>query len=407
MSKARIYELAKELNTTSKRLMEKLSEINIDVKNHMSLLEEHELNALYKHIGIIKHDDHKGAEHEERKTVPPMPPKLAEARKDTKNAPRIIRKTEIVIDSKEEDRDGKTSARFDNSRNDNRNENKGAVKNPQNQSYVRSAPSTSGLRPGYVRDSGMDFKKDSRPQQRPDVKDPRNAAHSDLKEELKPVHHKEAEIVKTKEHKPEIAAEEKPEAKVEPKVTNEHKHEEVRDTAKPTELKEAKKEVTEKAGNNTENMSNVNAKVIDVAKSEEQVKPMKEAEPVTQEAPQVRSDRPQGDGYNRPQGDRPQGGYNRPYGDRPQGGYNRPQGDRPQGGGYNRPQGDRPQGGGYNRPQGDRPQGGGYNRPYGDRPQGGGYNRPQGDRPQGDRPQGDRPQGGYNRPYGDRPQGGS
>ncbi|MCX7710959.1 MAG: translation initiation factor IF-2, partial [Clostridia bacterium] len=60
--------------------------------------------------------------------------------------------------------------------------------------------------------------------------------------------------------------------------------------------------------------------------------------------------------------------------------------------GYNRPQGDRPQGGGYNRPYGDRPQGGGYNRPQGDRPQGGGYNRPQGDRPQGGfRPGGQRP----------------
>ena len=93
-------------------------------------------------------------------------------------------------------------------------------------------------------------------------------------------------------------------------------------------------------------------------------------------------DRPQGQGYqgNRPQGDRPQGqGYqgNRPQGDRP--GYqgNRTQGDRP---GYqgNRPQGDRP---GYqgNRPQGDRP---GYqgSRPQGDRPQGQGY---QGNRPQG------------------------
>ena len=62
-----------------------------------------------------------------------------------------------------------------------------------------------------------------------------------------------------------------------------------------------------------------------------------------------RGDRPQGDrqGYNR--GDRPQGdrqGYNR--GDRPQGGgYNRG-GDRPQGGGYNRG-GDRPQGNGFSR----------------------------------------------------------
>jgi len=46
LSKIRVYELAKELNTTSKRLMEKLAEINIEVKNHMSLLEEKDLEAL-------------------------------------------------------------------------------------------------------------------------------------------------------------------------------------------------------------------------------------------------------------------------------------------------------------------------------------------------------------------------
>ena len=51
MEKVRVYELAKELNTTSKRLMEKLAEIDIIVKNHMSLLDEKELEALYRHIG--------------------------------------------------------------------------------------------------------------------------------------------------------------------------------------------------------------------------------------------------------------------------------------------------------------------------------------------------------------------
>ena len=94
--------------------------------------------------------------------------------------------------------------------------------------------------------------------------------------------------------------------------------------------------------------------------------------------------RPQG---SRSQGDRLQGGRfqvdrsqgNRFQGDRPQGG--RSQGDRPQGG---RPQGDRLQGGRF---QGDRPQGG---RPQGDRSQG---NRFQGDRPQGSRSQGGRGQG--------------
>ena len=99
--------------------------------------------------------------------------------------------------------------------------------------------------------------------------------------------------------------------------------------------------------------------------------------------------RPQG---SRSQGDRLQGG--RFQGDRSQG--NRFQGDRPQGG---RSQGDRPQGG---RPQGDRLQGGRFqgDRPQGGRPQG---DRSQGNRFQGDRPQGSRSQGG--RGQGSRSQG--
>ena len=36
LTRKRVYEIAKELNTTSKRLIEKLSEINIVVKNHES-----------------------------------------------------------------------------------------------------------------------------------------------------------------------------------------------------------------------------------------------------------------------------------------------------------------------------------------------------------------------------------
>ena len=87
MEKVRVYELAKELNTTSKRLMEKLAEVNVVVKNHMSLLEDHELDALYKHIGVIKHDDKK-VEPEEKKTAAPVQqqPKT-EPKKDTKSAP--------------------------------------------------------------------------------------------------------------------------------------------------------------------------------------------------------------------------------------------------------------------------------------------------------------------------------
>ena len=58
--------LPKELNTTSKRLIEKLSEINIVVKNHMSLLESEEIDSLYDYIGVIRHDE------EKKKLKPPI-----------------------------------------------------------------------------------------------------------------------------------------------------------------------------------------------------------------------------------------------------------------------------------------------------------------------------------------------
>ncbi|QNM09065.1 translation initiation factor IF-2 [Wansuia hejianensis] len=112
-------------------------------------------------------------------------------------------------------------------------------------------------------------------------------------------------------------------------------------------------------------------------------------------------DRNQGDRPQRPYGDRNQGDRpQRPYGDRNQGDRpQRPYGDRNQGDRPQRPYGDRNQGDRPQRPYGDRNQGDRPQRPYGDRNQGDRPQRPYGDRNQGDRPQrpyGDRNQG--NRP---------
>ena len=435
MDKARIYELAKELNTTSKRLMEKLAEINIHVKNHMSLLEPHELDALYKHIGVIKHDEKK-QDDEKKPAVDSLhtAEKKKDVKKDMKSAPRIIRTTEIVIDSKTE------TVSSDQSNYQKKDTNQTATK----PNYFKSDSSTSGLRPGYVRDSKPDYKNKpvNRTEKAPEppknvVKTP--AIQQDDSSTLK--HNVKPEDVKKEE-----------------KI--------VADNTIKTDTNATKNEAIDSIKINSDNVERVDMKSntivekkeavtgTDSALKNENVDTNKKEEPVSPEVkvsednrsgfenrPQGqynRGDRPQGD---RPQGDRPQGQYNRgdrPQGDRPQGQYyrgDRPQGDRPQGqynrgdrpqGQYNRgdrPQGDRPQGQ-YNRgdrPQGDRPQGQYYrgDRPQGDRPQGqynrgdrpqGQYNRPQGDRPQGqynrgDRPQGDRPQGQYNRPQGDRPQG--
>ncbi|TYQ13042.1 UNVERIFIED_CONTAM: translation initiation factor IF-2 [Acetivibrio alkalicellulosi] len=160
MTKKRVYELAKELNTTSKRLMEKLSEVNVVVKNHMSLLEENELNRLYDHIGIIRHDEEdKGLGNEDKKIAPIIKQNeelKRETKKETKNAPRIIRKTEINLDSVSDmnQSNEKKADSFKNQRRDG----KGANNRRKNE-YVKVAPATSGLRPGFVRETKPEFKK--------------------------------------------------------------------------------------------------------------------------------------------------------------------------------------------------------------------------------------------------------
>ena len=407
MEKARVYELAKELNTTSKRLMEKLSEINITVKNHMSLLEEDELKALYKHIGVIKHDDGK-KEAEDRKIPPANSPK-SDVKKESRHAPRIIRTTEIIIDTKGDSGEevkvsNKPEYMRNNAKRDGHGDSKGGARKGHKPEMVRIADSNSGLRPGYIRDTKPEYLKEPKPFAKAVQK---NDAHKESpKQEL---YHEPPDSIKDSDkriRKEELsggsAVEElKP---VEAMKLDDNKPEDKISEAKQIEMKSVQLGLEEKKGAQLRGSHTEGS--TDTSKPDE----TNEEAPYNAEggekphlesphAPAHRAHRDgnQAGGYNRPQGDRPQGGYNRPQGDRPQGGYNRPQGDRPQGG-YNRPQGDRPQGG-YNRPQGDRPQGG-YNRPQGDRPQGG-YNRPQGDRPQGgyNRPQGDRPQGGY-RPGG-------
>ncbi len=131
MSK-RVFELAKELNTTSKRLIEKLEEINISVKSHMSLLEEDELNRLYKHIGIVKRDRVDGSDG----GVNVDQQEQAEVQ-IRKSIPRIIRKTEIIIHDDDYEREIRD-----------RNKNKGPA---NKKGYVRTSSSTDGLMAGLAR----------------------------------------------------------------------------------------------------------------------------------------------------------------------------------------------------------------------------------------------------------------
>ncbi len=93
MNKPKIHELAKELNVTSKRLMEKLNEIKIFPKSHMTTLEDDELEKLYKHIGVVQRVKN-GADNSP--SDGDAKPDQAEANAK-KSAPRIIRKTEVIF----------------------------------------------------------------------------------------------------------------------------------------------------------------------------------------------------------------------------------------------------------------------------------------------------------------------
>lgn len=150
LTRKRVYEIAKELNTTSKRLIEKLSEINIVVKNHMSLLESDEIDSLYDYIGVIRHDEEKEeAQATNKKPIPIIDEELKEElKKEAKKAPRIIRKVEINLDSEEDlNKSGDKGQKKDG-----KDEHKKAP-------YVKVATSTTGLRPGLVRETKLEPKR--------------------------------------------------------------------------------------------------------------------------------------------------------------------------------------------------------------------------------------------------------
>jgi translation initiation factor IF-2 len=127
----RVFELAKELNTTSKRLIEKLAEININVKSHMSLLEENDLEKLYKHIGVVNRNRVDGTEEKSTADQQEEPDNLIVR----KNIPRIIRKTEIIIHDDDYGHDSREKE-----------------KKRSKRSYVRTSSSTDGLMAGLRRD---------------------------------------------------------------------------------------------------------------------------------------------------------------------------------------------------------------------------------------------------------------
>jgi len=154
LSKLKIHELAKELNVTSKRLMEKLNEINIYPKSHMSTLEPEEVQRLYEHIGVVNHDKDKGEE-SQGNTEPKAEHSAVSV---NRNAPRIVRKTRVIIHDE-------TS--FDDQQN-----------RKKQKTIVRKSDSNEGLLAGFTREdsdspiTGVRKRSKAKPKEKEEKKDP-------------------------------------------------------------------------------------------------------------------------------------------------------------------------------------------------------------------------------------------
>ena len=102
MGKMKLYELAKELNLTSKELLDKAKMIGIEVKSHLSGLEENDINRIKNEL-LIKGDSEKA----NKKLVEKEVKKIKDSKKDsfsekkTKEKPVIIRREVIFEDKKE------------------------------------------------------------------------------------------------------------------------------------------------------------------------------------------------------------------------------------------------------------------------------------------------------------------
>jgi translation initiation factor IF-2 len=128
LNKPKIHELAKELNTTSKRLMEKLNEIGIYPRSHMTTLEKDEVEKLFAHIGVVKRDLKPDASPSESE-----PKSETSAINTSRSVPRIIRKTKVIIRDETPQNEPKEKK--------------------QRRPYVRVSDSNDGLRSGFTLES--------------------------------------------------------------------------------------------------------------------------------------------------------------------------------------------------------------------------------------------------------------
>ena len=233
--KIKIHELAKKLNTTGKRIVEKLQEINIE-KSVQASLDQNELKALYEHIGF-KPEIEKNSEKVESTTSVPIG--TSTAGQKTVKPKSATKPTGIIMRRVVYNEDTTYSDAPSNDRQD-------ASKSGKKNAKPARAAASSGLRQGYtVRNSESyeDLMQTAKAEAAKQAEKPTTAAGTGSSPVVKRVTRIKAGSTKTNaaadENKPEVPAETQAEPKTEEKPADAQTIEE-----KPAEVKnsEHKKE---------------------------------------------------------------------------------------------------------------------------------------------------------------------
>ena len=95
MGKMKIYDLAKELNLASKELLQKVKEMGIDVKSHLSSLSDEDVEIIRKSFSEKKSNNENKTKENKNTTN--------KSKKDEKNTPVIIRREVIIEENNKKD----------------------------------------------------------------------------------------------------------------------------------------------------------------------------------------------------------------------------------------------------------------------------------------------------------------
>ena len=127
MGKIKIYDIAKKLDLTSKEVLDVAKKLNIDVKSHLSSVEEEEVKKIEQELAKtkIKKEESKGTKKQEKEENK----KQENSNKKEEKAPVIIRR-EVIISQEEEKAKKKENFKKEEKRN-----NVGFVERKQNKDY--------------------------------------------------------------------------------------------------------------------------------------------------------------------------------------------------------------------------------------------------------------------------------